>query len=226
MGKNAFAHESGIHQDGVLKERTTFEIMHATDIGLGDSDIVLGKHSGRHALQSRLAELGIHLSGAELDEAFRRFKDIADKKKQVTALDLEALATEEIREREDIYSLTRFYMSAGSEIIPTSQVEVVKGGKPKQGKAFSGGSVESIFQAIDDAVGMKGKLLDYRVRSITSGKDSLGEVRVVVEVDGKTYAGQAVSIDVLEASAKAYMRALNNVAQQREASGARPDRVF
>ena len=226
VGKNAFAHESGIHQDGVLKERTTFEIMHAADIGLGDSDIVLGKHSGRHALKSRLTELGIHLSGAELDEAFRRFKDIADKKKQVTALDLEALATEEMREREDIFSLTRFYVSAGSEIIPTSQVEVVKGGKPRQGKAFSGGSVESIFQAIDDAVGLKGKLLDYRVRSISSGKDSLGEVRVVVEVDGKTYAGQAVSIDVMEASAKAYMRALNNAAQQREAGGARPDRVF
>ena len=226
VGKNAFAHESGIHQDGVLKERTTYEIMHARDIGLGDSDIVLGKHSGRHALKARLAELGIHLSGAELDEAFRRFKEIADKKKQVTALDLEALATEEIREREDIYSLTRFYVSAGSEIIPTSQVEVAKGGAACRGKAFSGGSVESIFRAIDDAVGITGKLLDYRVRSVTSGKDSLGEVRVVVEVDGKTYAGQAVSIDVLEASAKAYMRALNNVAQQREAGGARPDRVF
>ncbi|MHB9150371.1 MAG: 2-isopropylmalate synthase [Thermoleophilia bacterium] len=226
VGKNAFAHESGIHQDGVLKERTTFEIMHAKDIGLGDSDIVLGKHSGRHALKSRLAELGIHLSGDELDEAFRRFKDVADKKKKVTALDLEALATEEIRERQDIYSLTRFYVSAGSEIIPTSQVQVMHEGAEREGKAFSGGSVESVFRAIDDAVGITGKLLDYRVRSITSGKDALAEVRVVVEVEEKTYAGQAVSIDVLEASAKAYMRALNNVAQQREASGANPERVF
>ncbi|HZK48452.1 MAG TPA: alpha-isopropylmalate synthase regulatory domain-containing protein, partial [Thermoleophilia bacterium] len=226
VGKNAFAHESGIHQDGVLKERTTFEIMHAKDIGLGDSDIVLGKHSGRHALKSRLAELGIHLSGDELDEAFRRFKDVADKKKQVTAIDLEALATEEIREREDLYSLTRFYVSAGSEIIPTSQVQVVREGAECHGKAFSGGSVESMFLAIDDAVGISGRLQDYRVRSISSGKDSLAEVRVVVEVEGKTFAGQAVSIDVLEASAKAYMRALNNVAQQREASGANPERVF
>jgi 2-isopropylmalate synthase len=226
VGKNAFAHESGIHQDGVLKERTTFEIMHAKDIGLGDSDIVLGKHSGRHALQARLSELGIHLNGTELDEAFRRFKDVADKKKQVTALDLEALATEEIREREDLYSLTHFYVSAGSQIIPTSQVEVLRQGETVHGKAFSGGSVESIFMAIDDAVGIQGKLMDYRVRSVSSGKDSLGEVRVVVEVDGKTYAGQAVAIDVLQASAKAYMRALNNVATQREASGARPERVF
>jgi len=226
VGKNAFAHESGIHQDGVLKERTTYEIMHAKDIGLGESDIVLGKHSGRHALKSRLVELGIHLDGAALDEAFRRFKEIADKKKQVTTLDLEALATEEIREREDLYSLTRFYLAAGSEIIPTGQVEVRAEGRVLRGKAFSGGSVESVFQAIDDAVGLSGKLLDYRVQSVTSGKDSLGEVRVVVEVGEKTYAGQAVSIDVMEASAKAYMRALNNAAQHKDAGGAHPERVF
>ncbi len=226
VGKNAFAHESGIHQDGVLKERTTYEIMHAKDVGLGESDIVLGKHSGRHALKSRLAELGIRLDGAPLDEAFRRFKEVADKKKQVTTLDLEALATEEIREREDLYSLTHFYLAAGSEIIPTGQVEVRAEGRVLKGKAFSGGSVESVFQAIDDAVGLSGRLLDYRVQSVTSGKDSLGEVRVVVEVEGKTYAGQAVSIDVIEASAKAYIRALNNAAQHREASGARPERVF
>ncbi|HZJ03218.1 MAG TPA: 2-isopropylmalate synthase [Thermoleophilia bacterium] len=226
VGKNAFAHESGIHQDGVLKERSTYEIMRAGDIGLGESDIVLGKHSGRHALQSRLVELGIHLSGSRLDEAFRRFKEIADKKKQVTALDLEALAGEEIREREDIYHLNHFYVAAGSNMIPTSQVGVRKEGEEQPGKAFSGGSVESIFRAIDDAVGISGKLMDYRVRSITSGKDSLGEVRVVVEFEGRTYAGQAVAIDVMEASAKAYIRALNNVTQQKEAAGANPERVF
>lgn len=226
VGKNAFAHESGIHQDGVLKERTTFEIMQAKDIGLTESDIVLGKHSGRHALRTHLAELGIHLEGSELDEAFRRFKEIADKKKVVTTADLEALVGEEIREREDVYSLERFYVSAGSEIVPSSQVAVRKEGEPRTGKAFSGGSVESIFMAIDDAVGVSGKLMDYQVRSITSGKDSLGEVRVVVEVDGKRYAGQAVSIDVLEASAKAYVRALNNVARKREAGGGRAERLY
>jgi len=226
VGKNAFAHESGIHQDGVLKERSTYEIMHAKDIGLTESDIVLGKHSGRHALRSHLAELGIHLDGVELDEAFRRFKEIADRKKEVTSADLEALAGEEIREREDVYSLDRFYVAAGSEIISSAQVDVAKEGEPRAGKAFSGGSVESIFLAIDDAVGVSGKLMDYQVRSITSGKDSLGEVRVVVEVDGRRYAGQAVSIDVLEASAKAYVRALNNVAMKREAGGARGDRVY
>jgi 2-isopropylmalate synthase len=226
VGKNAFAHESGIHQDGVLKERTTYEIMHARDVGLSDSDIVLGKHSGRHALRSHLAEIGIHLEGPELDEVFRRFKLTADKKKQVTTADLEALVGEEIRQREDVYSLEHVYTSAGTDIISSSQVGVTKQGKQKTGKAFSGGSVESVFLAIDDAVGVSGKLLDYQVRSITSGKDSLGEVRVVVEVNAKRYAGQAVSIDVLEASAKAYVRALNNAATGRESGGARADRVY
>jgi len=226
VGKNAFAHESGIHQDGVLKEPTTYEIMHARDIGLTDSDIVLGKHSGRHALKAHLAEIGIHLAGDQLDEVFRRFKETADRKKEVTTADLEALVGEELREREDVYSLEHVYVSAGTDIIPSSQVGVQTGGEHKAGKAFSNGSVESIFLAIDDAVGVTGRLLDYQVRSITSGKDSLGEVRVVVEVDGKRYAGQAVSIDVLEASAKAYVRALNNVAMSREAGGARGDRLY
>ncbi len=226
VGKNAFAHESGIHQDGVLKEPTTYEIMKARDIGLTESDIVLGKHSGRHALQSHLAELGIHLDGPELAEVFRRFKETADRKKEVTTADLEALVGEEIRQREDVYSLEHVYTSTGTDIISSSQVGLQAKGEKKTGKAFTGGSVESIFLAIDDAVGITGKLLDYQVRSITSGKDSLGEVRVVVEVDGNTYAGQAVSIDVLEASAKAYVRALNNVAMGREAGGARGDRVY
>jgi 2-isopropylmalate synthase len=161
-----------------------------------------------------------------LDEVFRRFKETADKKKEVTTADLEALVGEEIREREDVYTLDHVYVSAGTDIISSSQVGVRKQGEQKTGKAFSGGSVESIFKAIDDAVGVKSKLMDYQVRSITSGKDSLGEVRVVVEVEGKRYAGQAVSIDVLEASAKAYVRALNNVAMNREAGGARGDRVY
>jgi 2-isopropylmalate synthase len=200
--------------------------MHARDVGLAESDIVLGKHSGRHALRANLAEIGIHLEGPELDEVFRRFKMIADKKKEVTTADLEALVGEEVRQREDVYSLEHVYTSAGTDIISSSQVGVSKEGKKQTGKAFTGGSIESIMLAIDDAVGMKGKLLDYQVRSITSGKDSLGEVRVVVEVDGKRYAGQAVSIDVLEASAKAYVRALNNVAMGRDSGGARGDRLY
>ena len=212
VGRNAFAHESGIHQAGVLSEPSTFEIMQPADVGLAESDIVLGKHSGRHALRAKLAELGYVLPDAELDEAFNRFKEIADKKKQITALDLEALVSEELREREDRFTLHSFVMQAGSAIIPTSQVEVDVRGRRRKGRSFSNGTVESVFKAIDKAVGMNGSLADYQVRSISAGKDSLGEVRVAVEVGGRTFIGQAVSFDVMEASAKAYVRALNNAA--------------
>ena len=212
VGRNAFAHESGIHQAGVLSEASTFEIMTPADVGLADNDIVLGKHSGRHALRAKLAELGYTLSDAELGDAFKKFKDIADKKKAVTVLDLEALVSEEIREREDHFTLTSFVSQAGSTIIPTSQVEVLARGEVKKGRSFSNGSVESVFAAIDDAVGISGSLADYQVRAISSGKDSLAEVRVAVEVNGRSFNGQAVSFDVMEASAKAYVRAVNNAA--------------
>ena len=212
VGRNAFAHESGIHQAGVLSEASTFEIMTPADVGLADNDIVLGKHSGRHALRAKLAELGYTLSDAELSDAFKRFKDVADKKKAVTVLDLEALVSEEIREREDQFTLTSFVNQSGSAIIPTSQVEVLARGEVKKGRSFSNGSVESVFAAIDDAVGISGSLADYQVRAISSGKDSLAEVRVAVEVNGRSFNGQAVSVDVMEASAKAYVRAVNNAA--------------
>ncbi len=212
VGRNAFAHESGIHQAGVLSEASTFEIMTPADVGLTDNDIVLGKHSGRHALRAKLAELGYTLSDAELGDAFKKFKDIADKKKRVTVLDLEALVSEEIREREDHFTLKSFVNQSGSAIIPTSQVEVLARGVVKKGRSFSNGSVESVFAAIDDAVGISGSLADYQVRAISSGKDSLAEVRVAVEVNGRSFNGQAVSFDVMEASAKAYVRAVNNAA--------------
>jgi 2-isopropylmalate synthase len=212
VGRNAFAHESGIHQAGVLSEASTFEIMTPADVGLADNDIVLGKHSGRHALRAKMAELGYTLSDAELSDAFKKFKDVADKKKEVTVLDLEALVSEEIREREDQFTLTSFVNQSGSAIIPTSQVEVLARGEVKRGRSFSNGSVESVFAAIDDAVGISGSLADYQVRAISSGKDSLAEVRVAVEVNGRSFNGQAVSFDVMEASAKAYVRAVNNAA--------------
>ncbi len=212
VGRNAFAHESGIHQAGVLSEASTFEIMTPADVGIADNDLVLGKHSGRHALRAKLADLGYTLSDAELSDAFKRFKEVADKKKAVTVLDLEALVSEEIREREDQFTLTSFVNQSGSAIIPTSQVEVLARGEVKKGRSFSNGSVESVFAAIDDAVGISGSLADYQVRAISSGKDSLAEVRVAVEVNGRSFNGQAVSFDVMEASAKAYVRAVNNAA--------------
>ena len=216
VGRNAFAHESGIHQAGVLSEASTFEIMKPADVGLTDNDIVLGKHSGRHALRAKLAELGYSLSDAELNDAFTRFKHVADKKKRVTVLDLEALVSEEIREREDHFTLQSFVSQSGSAIISTSQVEVLARGKLRRGRSFSNGTVESVFKAIDDAVGIDGSLADYQVRAISSGKDSLAEVRVAVEVKGRSFNGQAVSFDVMEASAKAYVRAVNNAVAAEE----------
>ncbi len=210
VGRNAFAHESGIHQDGVLKERTTYEIMSAATVGRGQSDIVLGKHSGRHALASAMEELGYQLSADELNQAFLHFKQIADRKKQVTAVDLEHLVSEEVRVQSDIFELESYEVTSGSGKIPSTRVTIVKDGETLPGSSESGGSMESIFKAIDNAVGTKGKLKDYQVRSVTEGKDSLGEVRVVVEVGGKPFAGTALSVDVVEASAKAYVRALNN----------------
>ena len=145
VGRNAFAHESGIHQAGLLQEASTFEIMKPADVGLTDSDLVLGKHSGRHALRARLQELGYELSDAELGVAFQRFKDLADKKKEVTALDLEALVNEEIRERQDTYVLRSYVTQAGSAMIPTSQVEVEVKGRLRRGKSFSNGRSNRSF---------------------------------------------------------------------------------
>lgn len=210
VGKNAFAHESGIHQDGVLKERTTYEIMNARSIGRSRSDIVLGKHSGRHALKAAMEELGFSLDEAELNLAFVNFKKIADRKKQITAVDLEHLVSEEMREMTDIYELKSYEVSASSDSTPASRVVIEREGEQLVGESASGGSMEAIFLAIDDAVGVQGLLKDYQVRAVTAGKDALGEVRVVVEVMGEDYAGTALSIDVVEASAKAYMRAMNN----------------
>jgi 2-isopropylmalate synthase len=216
VGRNAFAHESGIHQAGLLAASSTFEIMKPADVGVTDSDLVLGKHSGRHALRARLEEFGYRLTDAELDEAFRRFKDLADKKKDVTALDLEALVGEEIRERQDRFTLLSYVTQAGSSITPTTQVEVEVRGRKRHGKSFSNGTVESVFKAIDNAVGMKGSLADYQVRAVTAGRDALAEVKLAVEVDGRSYRGQAVSFDVMESSAKAYVRAMNNAAAAKE----------
>ena len=212
VGRNAFAHESGIHQAGLLAESTTFEIMKPADVGLTDSDLVLGKHSGRHALRVRLEELGYRLTDGELDEAFHRFKDLADKKKDVTAVDLEALVGEEIREREDRFTLLAYVAQTGSSITATAQVEVEVRGRRRRGKSFSNGTVEAVFKAIDNAVGMKGSLADYQVRSVTAGKDALAEVKLAIEVEGRSFRGQAVSFDVMESSAKAYVRAMNNAA--------------
>ena len=208
VGRNAFAHESGIHQDGVLKERTTFEIMDARTVGLDANQIVLGKHSGRHALRQALEELGYHVDGQALNTAFKRFKEIADKKKQVTAMDLEALVTDELRE-EVGYAREGFEVEASSQRPPHATVEVrLPDGTVVQGSFTGDGPVDAVFHAINAATGIDARLREYRVDAVSEGQDALGDVSVVLELEGQTAAGQGVSTDIIEASGVAYLRAL------------------
>jgi 2-isopropylmalate synthase len=221
VGRNAFAHEAGIHQDGVLKERATYEIMDATTVGLKSNAIVLGKHSGRHALRQALEEMGFKVDGQALNTAFKRFKEIADRKKQVTAMDLEALVTDELREELSGFGLASFEVHASSESEPQARVKVtVQEGEVVAGESSGDGPVDAIFKAINDATGVQAALREFRVDAVTEGQDALGEVSVVVEVDGQTGAGQGVSTDTIEAAARAYVRALS-VALTRAREGAR-----
>ena len=208
VGRNAFAHESGIHQDGVLKERTTFEIMDATSVGLDANQIVLGKHSGRHALAQSLEELGYTVDGAALNAAFKRFKEIADKKKQVTALDLEALVGDELQQ-ETGFALASFELTDKSGEQPRASAAVtMPDGSTATGEATGDGAVDAVFHAINAATGIDVKLRDFRVDAVTAGQDALGEVHVMIERDGQAASGRAVATDIIEAAARAYMRAL------------------
>jgi 2-isopropylmalate synthase len=219
IGRNAFAHESGIHQDGVLKERTTYEIMDATTVGLEANSIVLGKHSGRHALQQAMAELGFEVSGQTLNTAFKRFKEIADKKKQVTAMDLEALLTDELRGEIVGYQLEWFDVEASSRRPPHATVGIrTPEGDEVTGSFTGDGPVDAIFRAINAATGSEAKLREFRVDAVTGGQDALGETSVVLELGGVTGSGQGVSTDILEAAGRAYVRALSSAVRRQGAA--------
>jgi 2-isopropylmalate synthase len=216
VGRNAFAHESGIHQDGVLKERTTFEIMDATSVGLEANSIVLGKHSGRHALRQALEEMGYDVQGQALNTAFKRFKEIADRKKTITAMDLEALVTDELREQARTsgglvaYTLESFEVQTSSERPPHAQVAVtMPDGSSSTGSFTGDGPIDAVFHAIDAATHVRATLREFAIGAVTEGQDALGEVSVVVGVEGQTGSGQALSTDIIEAAARAYIRALS-----------------
>jgi 2-isopropylmalate synthase len=211
VGRNAFVHESGIHQDGVLKERSTYEIMDATTVGVDTNAIVLGKHSGRHALRQALEELGYQVEGQVLNTAFKRFKEIADKKKQVTAMDLEALVTDELRSEMAGYTLQWFDVEASSRRPPHATVSVVSPeGEELEGSFTGDGPVDAIFRAVNAATGLDARLREFRVEAVTGGEDALGEVSVVVEYQGQSAGGQGVATDILEAAGMAYVRAISN----------------
>jgi 2-isopropylmalate synthase len=208
VGENAFAHESGIHQDGVLKERTTYEIMRPADIGLEQSNLVLGKHSGKHAFNSRLKELGYTLNEKELENVFDRFKVLCDKKKTVYDADLEALVEDLLESAPPVWELDSLQVNTGNRMVPTATVCLKKGAQFFQDAAIGDGPIAAMTNAIDRITGVKPKLLDYQVRSVSTGHEAQGEVTVKVEVDGAVLYGRGLSTDIIEASAKAYLNAV------------------
>jgi len=211
VGENAFAHEAGIHQHGVLQHTLTYEIMRPQDIGRASNKLVLGKHSGRHALAARLKDLGYELSGSELDRAFKKFKDLADKKKEVYDEDLMALVTDEMAQVQETYTLEYLHVISGTGIVPSATVRLKKEGQVFQDSGVGDGPVDAALNAIDAITGLKGRLLDYSLRAATSGKDAVGEVSVKVDFDGTVVSGRGASTDVIEASARAYLNALNRL---------------
>lgn len=209
VGGNAFRHESGIHQDGVLKEPTTYEIIRPEDVGFTGVGLVLGKHSGRAALKDRLKKLGIELTDEEMVRAFDRFKDLCDKKKEVFDEDLVAIVEDEAQEIKDIWTLESLKVVSGTNIVPEVTVCLKSEGKCQEKVATGDGPIDACYLAIDEIIGMKGKLLNYGIQSVTQGKDAQGEVRVRVEFDGQKVMGIGTSTDVIEASVRAYLNAVN-----------------
>lgn len=211
VGANAFAHESGIHQDGLLKERTTYEIMRPETVGLVKTHLVLGKHSGRHAFRDRLKQIGYELSDEELNRAFERFKHIADQKKEVFDEDLEAIVADEIQQVTELYVLKDFRAESGTGVTPTATVELEMNGKLVKQTGHGDGQVDAVYKTIAAMTLTKSKLDAYLVKGITGGTDALGEVTVKLDEDGKKVTGHGADTDIIVASAKAYVNALNKL---------------
>lgn len=212
VGANAFSHESGIHQDGVMKHRQTYEIMTPESVGVPSSQLILGKHSGRHALAKRMKEMGFDLDGAELDDFYTQFKALSDKKKYVFDEDLLTLIEEKTGAATDKYKLDYLQVSSGTGIVPTATVRVTFKGETVQEAACGDGPVDAVYKAIDKITKQHVKLLDYKLAAVSGGKDAQGEVTVQLEyAGGVTVRGKGASTDIIEASAKAYLSALNHI---------------
>ena len=211
VGANAFAHESGIHQDGVLKERTTYEIMNPRDIGISTGNIVLGKHSGRHALRDRIGEMGYTLTDDELNRVFVRFKTVADLKKEMFDEDLEAILMDEVLRIPESYQLLHLGAMSGSKSLPTAAVKLLINGEEGEQAAIGVGPIDATFRAIAALTKTDSRLLYFSVSSITGGTDAQGEVMVRIEDKGKVVVGQGADPDIITAAAKAYLTALNRL---------------
>jgi len=211
IGANAFAHESGIHVDGILKERTTYEIMTPETIGLSGSRMVLGRHSGRHGFADRCRSLGYSLTKSEIDIAYEKFMEIADKKKEVFDEDIAAIINDEVRVVEHVYELEYLRITCQTGTPPTASVKIKSAGKLSEATACGDGPVDAVYEAIRQATGLAPKIENYSIRAITGGKDALGEATVRIRNNKRTFIGRGVSTDIIEASAKAYVDAINRM---------------
>jgi len=216
VGANAFAHESGIHQDGLLKEKTTYEIMRPESIGLQSTKLVLGKHSGRHAFKARLKELGYDLTPEEIENAFVKLKHLADQKKHIFDEDIETLVSEEVSKTPEIYQLAGLSVSSGMKKEPKAAIMMKVKGKVVRKTATGDGPVDATYKAIASITKTKSKLLKFEVKGITGGTDALGEVMVSLEENGKTVRGNGADTDIIVAAAKAYINALNKLAARKK----------
>ena len=218
VGDNAFAHESGIHQHGVLAKRETYEIMKPEDVGFPRSKIVLGKHSGRHALKAKLKELGYEVDEETLNKLFEKFKALADQKKEVYEEDLEALIYEQFRSSsyEDFLKLLHLQVQTGSGVLPTATVKVIFKGEEKTATETGNGPVDAAIKAIQKATEVYPKFVDYSIKALTPNTDAQAEARVVIELDGIKASGRASDIDIVKASVKAYIDALNRLLARKE----------
>ena len=220
IGANAFRHESGIHQDGVIKMAITYEIMDPKTVGIPSSSLVLGKLSGRRAFREHLAELGYSLNDEDLNRAFTAFKELADKKKGVTDRDIESLIAEEQRTVSEVYHIDQVQVSCGDRGIPTATVRLIDPeGQVLADAALGTGPVDAVYKAINRIVGVPNQLTEFTVKSVTEGIDAIGEVLIRIESKGITYTGRGADTDIIVASAKAYMNALNRLLADRKAAG-------
>jgi 2-isopropylmalate synthase len=211
VGANAFAHTSGIHQDGLLKDKTTYEIIRPETIGLIESKMVMGKLSGRHAFRQRLEELGYSLSDEEVNHAFERFKKLADQKKEIYEEDLEVIISEELAKMADRITLKSFHVASGTNQVPTATVELEIDGRTIAQTGTGDGPVDAVYRTIASITQTKSTLLMYVVKAITGGTDAQGEVSVRVQEDGRTVSGHGADTDIITASARAYLNALNKL---------------
>jgi 2-isopropylmalate synthase len=212
VGENAFSHESGIHQDGVIKMPITYEIIDPRTVGVPSSSLVLGKLSGRHAFRQRLSELGYTLNDEDLNRAFTAFKELADKKKDITDRDIESLVAEEQRTASEEYHLKRIQVTCGDKGVPTAAVRLIgPDGKMEEDAALGTGPVDAVYKAINRIVKVPNSLTEFTVKSVTEGIDAIGEVLIRIESDGVTYTGRGADTDIIVSSAKAYINALNRL---------------